>query len=93
MSTLPARQMEILACAARGLLDREIAGEIGLAAQTVRHHLQAVRTKLKARNTTHAVVLALRANILTLEDIDEQAGIHEVVLSFPDSPHPDRGAG
>ncbi len=57
MSTLTARQMEILACAARGLLDREIAGEIGLAAQTVRHHLQAVQTKLHMHNATRATVL------------------------------------
>jgi DNA-binding CsgD family transcriptional regulator len=62
------RQIEMLSWAARGLLDREIAETVGLAHQTVRHHLQATRVKLKARNTTHAVAIALVQNIITLED-------------------------
>jgi DNA-binding CsgD family transcriptional regulator len=60
--------MEVLTCAARGLRDREIGVEIGLARQTVRHHLQAVRVKLKARNTTHAVAIALTQKLIHLED-------------------------
>lgn len=68
---LSPRQQQALTGAARGLLDREIAGELGLAPQTVRHVLQAARRKLKARNTAHAVAIALTHNLISLEDEHE----------------------
>ena len=36
----------------------------GITYQTVRHHLQAIRLKLSARNTTHAVLLTLTGRVL-----------------------------
>lgn len=65
---LSRRQIEVLNSAARGMNNREIAAEVGLSAQTVRHHLMATRYKLNARNTTHAVAIALSDHLITLED-------------------------
>ncbi len=67
-SSLSPRQREILSLAARGLFSEEIGNEIGITAHTVRLHLQATRRKLGARNTTHAVAIALEKHIIQLED-------------------------
>jgi len=65
---LSERHAQILQLAARGLLDREIGDEVGLAPQTVRHYLTAIRSRLNARNTAHAVAIALTEQIITLEE-------------------------
>lgn len=62
------RQVEVLNYAARGLRDAEIGAQMELAHQTVRHTLMAARKKLNARNTTHAVALALSQHLITLEE-------------------------
>lgn len=58
----------MLTLAAQGWNDREIGQRADLAGQTVRHHLQAARQKLRARNTAHAVAIALCQNLISLED-------------------------
>jgi DNA-binding NarL/FixJ family response regulator len=74
-STLPnlfgltAREIQILRMVASGLADKAIAEQLGTSAQTVKNHLQATYRKLEARNRTHAVVLALRAGVIRLEDV------------------------
>ena len=65
---LSKRQREVLALAAQGLAGKEIGASLGCAEHTVRLHLIAVREKLSARNTTHAVALALTYQIISLED-------------------------
>jgi DNA-binding CsgD family transcriptional regulator len=65
---LSVRQREVLELAAGGLLDREIGAALHLSPQTVRHTLQAAREKLGARNTVHAVALALHQNLIALEE-------------------------
>lgn len=65
---LSRRQAQILSDAAHGLQSNEIAAGLGLSAQTVRHHLMATRLKLNARNTTHAVAIALVDHLITLEE-------------------------
>lgn len=64
---LTARQREVLCLAAHGFLDREIGDELGLKSQTIRHTLTAARHKLRARNTVHAVAIALSAGIIQLD--------------------------
>lgn len=54
---LSERRLEVLSLAACGLNDRQIGEQVGIAAQTVRHHLQAVQTKLHVHNATRATVL------------------------------------
>lgn len=67
-SDLSPRQREILGLAAQGLLDREIAERLQITGSTVRQHLCKIHHRLKARNTTHAVAIALEKHIIQLED-------------------------
>lgn len=60
------RQTSVLVCAAQGYNHREIAALLDISPQTARHHLQAVHEKLKARNTAHAVAIALTQHIIQI---------------------------
>ncbi len=64
---ISARQCEVLRLAAAGLCDSEIAQALVLSVHTVRDHLRAIRERLGARNTTHAVSIALASGIISLE--------------------------
>ncbi len=68
MPALTDREQELLSLAARGYNHREMSRALGIAPQTARHILQASREKLKARNTAHAVAIALTNHIVTLEE-------------------------
>jgi DNA-binding CsgD family transcriptional regulator len=60
------RQRQVLALAALGLTDREIARRLALSSRTVRHYLATARELLGAANTTHAVALALVSKMIQL---------------------------
>lgn len=62
------RQLQVLQLAACGFSFWQIGDAIGIRGQTVRHHLQHAREALRARNTTHAVALALSKNLIKLEE-------------------------
>lgn len=62
------KQIAALTLAARGLNHREMGRALELSPQTVRHTLTAARRKLAARNTAHAVALALTRHIIQLEE-------------------------
>jgi DNA-binding NarL/FixJ family response regulator len=64
---LTERELEVLRLAARGLRNREIAGEIGRTEGTVKEHLRHVMEKLGAGDRTKAVSVALRRGIIHLE--------------------------
>ncbi len=51
---------QILRLLAQGYTRKEIAGMLGLSPNAIRHHIEATRARLGARNTLHAVVLSLR---------------------------------
>jgi len=59
-SGLTSRQLEVLRLLARGLPNKSIARELGLAEATVKVHLLAIFRVLQARNRTEAVVAAQR---------------------------------
>ncbi|GIK42426.1 MAG: hypothetical protein BroJett011_62590 [Chloroflexota bacterium] len=65
---ISSRQQEVLYLAAMGQTDRAIARNLAIAPRTVRAHLQAIREALGARNTTHAVAIALSRHILDVEE-------------------------
>jgi hypothetical protein len=46
-----------------GLSNKEIAREHGLSEVTIKHHLKSLRSKLGARNRTHAVCRAIELGI------------------------------
>ena len=58
---LSRREAEVLGALGRGLANKEIAAELGLAEVTVKLHVRTLCRKLGARNRTHAVVLAQEA--------------------------------
>ncbi len=68
---LSGRQRQVLSLAACGLRDGEIGSRLQLSRSTVRQHLCAIHQQLNARNTTHAVVIALRLKILTLDEVSD----------------------
>lgn len=55
---LTRREETIIGLVAKGLTNREIAAELGLAQVTVRNHVGSVMSKLNARNRLHACILA-----------------------------------
>ncbi len=56
---LSAREWEVLELIARGLQQQEVAQELYLSPHTVHHYSWTIRVKLGARNTAHAVYLAM----------------------------------
>lgn len=67
---LTARQQQCLRLAAAGLEHREIADRLGLAFGTVRIHLTSARGALGARNTAHAVGIAMHHGIVTADHLE-----------------------
>jgi len=64
---LTPREVEVLSFVAKGLGNKEIGDRLGTASGTVKMHLQHILGKLGASDRTHAVTLALRRGILTLD--------------------------
>ena len=62
--TLSAREVQVLALAADGLSNPEIARELGLSALTVKSHLARMTRRLGAHDRAHLVLLALRAGVI-----------------------------
>lgn len=71
---LPIRQVEALRNAAAGMTSRDAARAMGISPCTVRSHLAKARDALGAKNTTHAVALAIARGILAIQDIQSQDG-------------------
>ena len=54
---LSKRQVEVMRGLCRGLGAKEIADELGLGVRTIEQHVQIAKSRLGARNATHAAVL------------------------------------
>lgn len=61
---LTPHEVRCLRLAADGLTTRETSSALGKGEETVKSQLAKARLKLNARNTTHAVVLALCADLI-----------------------------
>ena len=66
-AALTPREVEVLALAARGLSNKEIAQRLGTAGGTVKTQVQSILAKLRASDRTHAVTLAVERGILRLD--------------------------
>ena len=60
------RELEVLSLAAAGNSNKEIAAELGISEQTVKHHMGNLLVKLEARDRTHAVTEALKRGLISL---------------------------
>jgi LuxR family transcriptional regulator, transcriptional regulator of spore coat protein len=64
---LTAREQQVLEYIANGLSAKEVAQEIDIAPRTVERHIENVRLKIRARNRTHMVTLALELGLLAFQ--------------------------
>jgi len=63
------RQMECLILVAKGKSDWEAARILGVSEQTVHHHVESVRTKLRVRRRTQLVIRALHYGLIGYDDV------------------------
>lgn len=61
---LTPREIEVLASAATGMSNKEIARELGISLHTVKFHLESLTRKLHAQGRTEAVVKAIGLGLL-----------------------------
>jgi len=64
------RETEVLALVASGAANKEIAKSMGLSVRTVEAHLRNIFAKLLVGSRTEAVVFAVKAGLLRLEEVD-----------------------
>lgn len=67
---ITSRELEILKLAADGLPNKDIALKLTLSLRTVKGHLVEIFSKLGVSSRTEAVITALRAGIITLDDTE-----------------------
>lgn len=60
------REREVLALIAKGNSNKEIASDLRLSEETVKHHISNLLTKLDARDRTQAVTEAIRRGLLDI---------------------------
>jgi DNA-binding NarL/FixJ family response regulator len=60
------RELEVLSLIAAGKRNKEIAGELSIAEDTVKMHVRAILAKLQVSDRTEAVTIALRRGIIHL---------------------------
>jgi DNA-binding NarL/FixJ family response regulator len=65
---LTERELEVLALAARGMSNRDIADQLFLSSRTIQAHLASIFAKMEVGSRTEAVVRALREGWLTWDD-------------------------
>jgi two-component system, NarL family, nitrate/nitrite response regulator NarL len=63
LGTLTSRESDVLKLVARGLSNKEIGRELGLAEITIKLHLRNVFRKIGARSRSEAAVMATKANL------------------------------
>ncbi len=70
-SLLTKRETEILGYVAHGYINKQIAGELGLSAQTIKNQLSSILRKLEVGDRTQAVVLAIRNGWISSSDREQ----------------------
>lgn len=66
LSPLTPREIEILDYIAKGLLNKQIAIELGISEQTIKNHVTSILRKLNANARTEAVVLAIKQGVISI---------------------------
>jgi DNA-binding NarL/FixJ family response regulator len=63
---LTSREMDVLRLIATGNANKEIAGQLSIAEETVKSHVTNILAKLRANDRTHAVTIGLKRGIIEL---------------------------
>ena len=66
---LSIRELEILKLTARGMSNKDIASTLGINIRTVKAHLGEIFSKMGVASRTEAVIVGIRTNILSLDDL------------------------
>ena len=69
LSLLTQRELDVLTKAAKGMSNKDIAGELFLSVHTVESHLQSIFNKFGVGSRTEAIVQALKKGWVTLDDL------------------------
>jgi NarL family two-component system response regulator YdfI len=64
---LTEREIEVTSLIARGMRNKEIAFELGIAEETVHAHVKNIFSKLNVNDRTAALAIALRRGIIHIE--------------------------
>ncbi len=67
ISPLTVRETEILNYIAKGFLNKQIAGELGISEQTIKNHVTSILRKLNANARTEAVVVAIKQGLISIQ--------------------------
>jgi DNA-binding NarL/FixJ family response regulator len=70
-SELTGRERDVLALVGSGCTTREISERLAISRKTVENHKQRIFSKLKVRNQAHAVAVAMRAGLITVDGVLE----------------------
>lgn len=62
---LTSRQIDVLTLIKEGCAGKEIASMLGINHGTVKTHISDILCRLNARNSTHAVIIAIRCGYIT----------------------------
>lgn len=65
-SELTCREIEVLRSVAKGNSNKHVGQQLGIGEETVKAHMSSVLAKLKARDRTHAVAIAIRRGIIPI---------------------------
>ena len=66
--SLTERELEVLQQVAAGNPNKIVAVQLSIAEDTVKGHVKAILAKLGANDRTHAVTIALKRGIISLEE-------------------------
>ena len=66
IKTLTKREIEVLKAIAAGLLNKEIATNLGISERTVKNHISNIFKKIDVADRTQAAVFAIKNNIVKL---------------------------
>lgn len=69
LPALTSREMQVLTLVALGYSAKEVAHRCGIAFRTVETHLDTMRLKLRARNRTHMVAIAIKVGLLSNSEL------------------------
>ncbi|HZO28656.1 MAG TPA: response regulator transcription factor [Chloroflexota bacterium] len=72
---LSQRETEVLRLVARGLANKHVARELGIAQSTVKVHVHGILSKLGLLSRTQAALYAARTGLIALDDLGPEAAV------------------